>query len=209
MRFSQTFVIGLILISFLLGIWLYPKLPDTMASHWNISGSVDGTMPKFWGVFILPFVLVAIWLLLTFLPRIDPMRKNAAGFEKPFDLFMVGLVVFLFYIYTLCLIWNFGVNFNMNQAIAPGFALLLFIISVLLEGAKRNWFIGIRTPWTMSSDEVWRKTHKLGAILFKVSAVLALLAMFLPGSLVFLLLGPILISVVVTVVYSYVIYKKA
>ena len=73
MRKSEIFAIGVILISFLLGIYLYPQLPERIASHWNTQGRVDGYMSKFWGLFLLPFILIPVFLLFVLIPRIDPL----------------------------------------------------------------------------------------------------------------------------------------
>jgi uncharacterized membrane protein len=97
--------------------------------------------------------------------------------------FTVILIGFLFYLYLLMILWNIGMRFQMPQLLAPAFGILFYYAGVLTEKAKRNWFIGIRTPWTLSSEEVWERTHRIGGKLFKIAGVITLLGIVLPGYL--------------------------
>ena len=93
--------------------------------------------------------------------------------------------------------------------LSPAFAILFYYCGVLIEHSKRNWFIGIRTPWTMSSEKVWDKTHARGGKLFKIAGFIALLGIILPEQAIFLFLGAVLVFVAYLFVYSYVEYKKS
>jgi uncharacterized membrane protein len=198
----------LIAVSLIFSIILYPAMPDDMASHWNTKGEVDDYMCKFWGLFLMPIISIGIFLLMVFLPMIDPLRKNVKKFRKYYDGFILGIVAFLFYVYMLSLLWNLGYKFSMNLAIAPAIGILFYVIGMMMAKAKRNWFIGIRTPWTLSSDKVWNKTHKLGGKLFKVAGVLALFGAFFAKYAVWFILVPILVFVVYLFCYSYTEFKK-
>jgi len=205
-----TIVIGVILLAAVLaGIVLWPALPDPMASHWNLNDQVDGTMPKFWGVFIMPIISLGMYALFMLVPLIDPLKANIARFRPTFNLFILMLFIFLAYIWKLTILWNLGfTTFKMSIAMLPAMGLLYIFVAYLLSKAKRNWFIGIRTPWTLSSDSVWDATHRLGSILYLLSGVLALLGLFAGAYAYWFVLGPILISSLVLVVYSYVVYRN-
>lgn len=198
----------IIILSIGVSLFIYPSMPEVMASHWNTANQVDGYMTRFWGVFLMPIVSIAIFILFMVLPVIDPLKKNFEQFRKYYDGFIVMLLTFFFYIFCLSIIWNMGYEFNMGQAMLPALGLLFFYIGVMLKHAKRNWFVGIRTPWTMSSDEVWEKTHALGSKLFKVAGVLILLGFLFPDYVVWIILIAVLISVIYTIVYSYLYYRK-
>jgi len=198
----------IILISFVVGLYLYSQMPEQMASHWNASGEVDGYMSKFWGLFLMPIVLIGMLLLLWLVPKIDPLKKNVEKFKKYFDIFILLITLFLFYIHLLTLGWNLGYTFNMTRLMVPAMAILFFYIGILVEKAKRNWFIGIRTPWTLSSDIVWDKTHKITGKLFKIAAVISLLGMIDNKYSIWFLLVPIFAVVIYSFIYSYVEYKK-
>ena len=208
MKKTYLVIIIIILLSFVISTWFYPGMPESIASHWNTKGDVDGYMSRFWGLFLMPILSLAIFLLLIFIPRIDPLKANIAKFRNYFDSFIMLLIVFLFYIHVLTVLWNLGVRFDMGQLMMPPLGLLFFYIGVLLERAKRNWFIGIRTPWTLSSDKVWDKTHKLGAKLFKIAGISALIGILFPKYGMWLVLVPVLAVTVYTIVYSYFEYNK-
>ena len=201
-------MLGIIIISFAIGIYYYPQMPEKVASHWNEQGQVNGYMSKFWGLFLMPIISVGMLLLFIVIPRIDPLRSNIQGFRKHFDGFVVLIMVFLFYIYLLTIFWNSGYTFNMITLLSPALAILFYYTGILIENAKRNWFIGIRTPWTMSSDKVWEKTHKIGGKLFKIAGVVALLAIFFERFAIFIIVVPVILISIYTVVYSYFEYQK-
>ena len=117
-----------IVFSFILSIYLYPRLPEMIASHWDLNGNVNGYMNKFWGVFMLPIVLTGILILFSLIPKIDPLRKNIEKFRKYFDRFILMIVFFMSYVYILTIAWNLGYRFNMNLMMAPAIGALMFFI---------------------------------------------------------------------------------
>ena len=198
----------IILLSFVLAIYLYPQMPERMASHWNMKGEVDGYMSKFWGLFLMPIILLGLFLLFILIPKIDPLKENIAKFRKYFDSFIVLITLFLFYIYLLTIAWNLGKRFNMGQMMMPALGMLFYYCGILTENAKRNWFIGIRTPWTLSSERVWNKTHKIGGKLFKAAGLIAFLGIFFPNYAFYFILVPALLVAFYTIIYSYFEYQK-
>lgn len=208
MRKSEIAVLALVVLSFLIGAYFHPQMPERMASHWNAAGEADGYMSKNVALFLLPAVGLFMFVLLIILPKIDPLKENIEKFRNYFEGFIFLIVLFFLYIYLLSIFWSLGNRFDMTIAMVPAMAVLFFYIGILLENAKRNWFIGIRTPWTLSSDEVWEKTHKLGAKLFKASAIIALLGLILRDYAILLLIVPVLLSALYVVVYSYLEFQK-
>jgi len=208
MRKAELIVLGIILLSFGIGFYFYPQMPDMVASHWNINGEVDDYMPKGWGTFLMPIVSIFMLLLFMVIPRIDPLKANIEKFRKYFDGFIILIVLFLFYIYILSISWSIGLRFDMGRLMTPAMGLLFYYCGILIENAKRNWFIGIRTPWTLSSDSVWEKTHKIGAKLFKASGVIALLGIAFPQHAFYFVIFPVLFSAIYTMLYSYLEYQK-
>lgn len=200
--------LGIIIVSFIISIYLYPKMPEKMAGHWNEKGQVDGYIPRFWGLFLMPIVSLAMFLLFILIPKIDPLRENISKFRKYFDLFVLLIISFLFYLYLLTIFWNLGSRFNMVLALIPALGIIFYYCGILIESAKRNWFIGIRTPWTLSNENVWNKTHKIGGKLFKLSGVVAIFGLLFQNYAIFLALIPIILSSIYTFFYSYFEYKK-
>lgn len=209
-RNTTIIVLLLIAAATLVGLLLWDRLPNMMASHWNVNDQVDGYMPKIWGVFMVPLIALGMFVLFLVIPFIDPLKANIAQFREAFNLFIVLIVAFMVYIHALTLFWSLGyTGFKMSTSMLPAMGLLFIFIGFMLRKAKRNFFIGIRTPWTLSSDRVWDETHRLGAILFMVSGVLAFIGGMLGGNLAFwMLMIPLLGSTIFLIVYSYVLYQR-
>jgi uncharacterized membrane protein len=208
MRNTIIAILIIIALSFSLSIYFSPQMPELMASHWNAAGEVDGYMPKNWGLFFMPILSVIMLALLVIVPRIDPLKKNIETFNKYFYGFLIAIFIFLFYLHVLTLMWNLGYRFELIRYLTPGFALLFFYCGILIEHAKKNFFIGIRTPWTLSSDKVWDKTHKIGGKLFKLAGILSLLGIFFPQQAILFILIPILAITLYLYIYSYLEHKK-
>ncbi len=209
-RTTTIIVLTMILAAALAGLLLWSRLPDPMASHWNANDQVNGYIPRFWGVFLMPLVTLGMFLLFMLIPNIDPLKANIAKFRGVFNVFITCIVGFMLYIHALTLLWSLGyTSFGMSKAMLPALGLLLILIGNVMRQAKRNWFIGIRTPWTLSSDTVWDKTHQLGAILFMISGALALLGEFFGGmTALWFFFIPLMSSTVFLLVYSYILYQR-
>ncbi|MDP1778932.1 MAG: SdpI family protein [Anaerolineales bacterium] len=208
-RLTSIIVLALIATALITGALLLNQLPEQMASHWNENDQVDGTMSKFWGVWMMPLVTLGMFGLFLLIPNIDPLKANIAKFRPTFNLFIALIVAFMLYMHGLTFVWNLGFqNFKMSAAMLPFLGILFIFIGYMLRQAKRNWFIGIRTPWTLSSDSVWDKTHQLGSILFMVSGAFAIFGGLFGGMIAFwLLFVPLIGSTLFLVIYSYILYR--
>jgi uncharacterized membrane protein len=198
----------LILLSFAVGAYAYALLPEQVVSHWNLSGNADGYLPKFFGAFLIPGMLVLLLVLLVTLPKIDPLRANIEAFKTHYYRFVLVIMSFLFLVYLQSILWNLGTRISFNVSMPVLLGCLFFYVGILLEKSKRNWFVGIRTPWTLSSDEVWGKTHRLGAKIFKVAGGLAVVSVLLPAYAFVIVIGLVVAAALGTVIYSYVAYTK-
>jgi len=208
MKKSTLALLIIILFSFGLSFYFYPKLPDQVATHWNIVGEADGYSSKTFGIFFGPILLILLFGLFQILPKMDPLKENFAKFRNYFDLFIILFFLFLTYLQTLVIYWNLGNQFDFIRFLVPAFAVLFFYIGIMLEKSKRNWFLGIRTPWTMSSDIVWDKTHKVSSQLFKISAICSLGGLVFPDYAMWFLLLPLVGTAIFAFLYSYFVYKE-
>jgi uncharacterized membrane protein len=198
----------MILFIFIICACLYPQLPERMASHWNTRGEVDGYISKFWGMFLLPFILLGITLLFIAVPRIDPLKANIEQFRSYYDGFITLLLIFMLVIHVQLILWNIGIKISPNITVPVGLGILFFYIGILFEKAKRNWFIGIRTPWTLSSEQVWDKTHQIGGRLFKIAGIISLLGILSRDHALFFVIVPVIVIAVYLVIYSYLAFQK-
>jgi len=208
MRKVTAAITGLVFLSFILSIYFYQQVPEQMATHWNSQGEVDGYMSKLWGLFFMPLIIAGLVIMFLIIPKIDPKKENIAKFRKYYDGFIVILVIFMVAVHLQTLLWNTGIRISPNAVLPLGIGILFYYVGILTENAERNWFIGIRTPWTLSSDRVWKRTNRLGGKLFRIAGIAAVFGAFFPEYAIYFVLVPALVVAGLTVVYSYVEYQK-
>ncbi|MCK4319670.1 SdpI family protein [Candidatus Micrarchaeota archaeon] len=208
MRPANFIIMAIILISVAISIYLYPQMPEQMVSHWNSEGQPDSSLPKNIALFIMPVLSIFLFALFLVIPSLDPLKENIEQFRKYFDSFIVLFMLFFFYVHIITNLWNLGIFFDMGQFLSPALGVLFFYSGILIENSKRNWFIGIKTPWTLSNEKVWNKTHRLGGKLFKISGIFAFFGLLFPKDAMLLILVPILFAVLFSIIYSYLAYQK-
>ena len=208
MKITGLAVLFLVLLPFALSIYYYQQMPEKMVVHWNISGQANGYMSKFWGIFLAPFIISGMAVLFMVIPKIDPLKSNVKEFIGYYHGFVILILLFMLSVHYYVILWNLGIFISSMFVFPLGIGILFFYLGILLEKCKRNWFIGIRTPWTLSSDIVWNKTHKIGGKLFKIAAIISLFGLLVPDYAFFLVLIPIISVSIFTVFYSYMEYQK-
>jgi len=198
---------GLVVGMLVLSVAFYSRLPVTMVIHWG-PGGPDGTASRLVALGVLPLLAGALILLFEVLPRIDPLGHHLRDLGRYYDVLVVVIVGLLAYVHGLVILWNLGTEFDVLQAIVPAVAILLYVVGEILEHVDKNWFVGIRTPWTLSSERVWEETHASAGPLFKLAAALALPAILFPEYGVVFLAGPVLAISAYLTVYSYLAYRR-
>jgi len=201
-------VIILLLISFAMSLAFYNELPDEIITHWGSDGQANGYMTKEIGLFLVPIIGLFITALLLVVPIIDPLKKNIQSFIKYYNLFILVMLGFLLYIHAITILANLGYDINISQLIGPAIGVLLFFTGILMGHAKKNYMIGIRTPWTLSSEKVWDNTHQKGRVLFKASGVICFFTLIIPTQAFWFILVPIIVSIIYLFVYSYIEFRN-
>ncbi len=205
---SESLFIFILLVSWALAIFFYGRL-DFIPTHWSWEGQVDAWSSSAWAFFLFPLLLSGVYALFTLLPFIDPRRENYSSFGRVYFLFKGLLVGFFFLIQAFSVCSGFEIIKTNSLFIPSLISFLMITIGFLLPELKTNWFIGIRTPWTLSSEESWRKTHLFGRKVFIMMGVVLFLSVFLPiqiGQIFFI--STILFGVLIIFIYSYIIYKN-
>jgi uncharacterized membrane protein len=201
-------IIAGLIITFTLTIAIYPTVPDRVVSHWNAAGQADGYMSKFWGLFLIPLIMTGFVALFAVLPRIDPHKKNYEKFRDYYEGFILLFVLFLLAIQVQIILWSIGYQISPNLTFPLLIGILFIYIGFLVGHAEQNWFVGIRTPWTLSSKTVWKKTHQLGGKLFIIAGVISCAGIFAGAYALWFILVPVLAVAVITVAYSYIEFQK-
>jgi uncharacterized membrane protein len=186
---------------------LYPSLPEQIPTHWNAQGEVDGYMKKPGGVIIMPAMAVFTFVIMKLIPVISPKGFRIDEFSDVFGALQVTLVGFMSIVAILVLMEARGLDVRINEMIISGIGLLFVIIGNYLGRVRKNFFIGIRTPWTLASDEVWNRTHRIGGRLFILSGVIIWIGAILRLPLTWTV-GVAVGLVLIPVVYSYFLYRK-
>lgn len=156
----------ILLISLAATLICLPTLPDRIPTHWNAAGEIDG-----WGgrmtALILPLAGLGLNLLFTVLPKIDPRRENYARFAGAYGAFRLIFALFWLGMVLLTLYSAYEpAALDAGRLIPAAVGLLFCVLGNYMPKFKPNYFVGIRTPWTLSSETVWRRTHRLGGILW-------------------------------------------
>lgn len=207
-RFILITLLAILLLSALLGVYAYPRMPEQAVTHWDQAGNPNGSMSRFWALALMPLMLIGLTLLLTVVPYIDPLKKNILQFEKEYNNFILVFLLFMFYVHVLSVVWNLGVKFNLSNLVLPAMGAFIFFLGTLVGKAKRNYFIGIRTPWTLANDAVWDQTHKIGGVLYKAAGVISLLGFVFPKWSVIFLIAPLLGVSLFSMAYSYILFAR-
>lgn len=192
------------------GAVVYSRLPDQVPTHWNIYGQVDAMMDRTQAVLLLPALTAGLWLLMLGLPRIDPLRASYAAFAGTYQLFVNALVLFMAALYVVSLGAALGWNINVPQMIGIGVGLLFMLLGNEMGRLKPNWFAGIRTPWTLSDPEIWRRTHRFGGrVFFAAGLLIAVANLLLPATTSgFVILTGALGAAILSVGYSYLLWRQ-
>jgi uncharacterized membrane protein len=202
-------VICVILISIAtaVAVYLYPSLPEQIPTHWNIRGEVDDYMAKPWGVVVLPAAAIFVFIFMRIIPAISPKGFRTEKFSDVINIFTVAMVGFMSAVAILVLLEASGRNVHINEMIFGGVGLLFIILGNYMGKVRKNFFLGIKTPWTLASDEVWSRTHRLGGRVFVLIGFFMFLNAFVRFPPQYLALSIIAVALV-PVVYSYILYRK-
>lgn len=185
-----------------------PQLPEEMAINFDAAGEPNGYAQAETYLFGSVLLGAGIAALFAVVPRIDPLGDNIARFQTTYDMVAVATLLFYAYVHGLVLASNLGFEFSLVQALVPAMAGLYLVVAVVVWRAEQNWFVGIRTPWTLSDERVWERTHQRTAPLFVVAAVVSLGGVFVPEYGIYLATAPVTVVALWSILYSFVVYER-
>lgn len=183
------------------------QMPERIPTHWNIYGEADSYSPKATGVIFISLINLGLYLLFWLLPKIDP-KRNFDKFSNPYRWIIFSVTTFISILHCLVILQAAGFQFSMSRAILTIILILFIIVGNFLGKLRPNYFVGIRTPWTIENETVWVKTHRLGGKIWVSAAVIALIFLFFTNLTLVILIPMLIIMVVIPLVYSYVLYKQ-
>ncbi|WP_165249079.1 SdpI family protein [Paludisphaera soli] len=194
-----------------LSAWCYPGLPDSIPTHWNIHGQVDGHGGKA-TIFLMPAVTTGLLVLFAMLPTLSPAKFEVDSFRSTYLFILAAIVGLLAYIQVVILLTTYQEigggprRVDMGRALLAGMFVFFGLMGNVMGKVRKNFYIGIRVPWTLSSDRVWNDTHRLAAWLMVAGSVVGL-AVVASGAPLAIAFGVLMATVFVPVVYSFFHYK--
>jgi uncharacterized membrane protein len=175
----------LVAIATIASIIVYPKLPDRVPTHFDLRGNPDAYGPKWVPTIVFPVMILALWGIMRGLPKIDPRRANYARMQDTYDLLVNLVLSMVTALHLLILAGATGSHVPFIRFIPAIIGVSFIAIGNLLPRAKPNWWFGIRTPWTLSNDRVWERTHRVGGYVMTTLGVLAVISAFLATEVAF------------------------
>ena len=206
---KEWYVILVLAAPFIASIYLWNDMPDIVPTHFNAQGEADDYGPKWINAFLLPGISVLTYLFLLIIPAIDP-KKRIERTQKPITAIRVIISIFLAGIYTIVMMKTFNVDAKIDQFVFVGVGLLIVVVGNYMNSIKPNYFIGLRTPWTLENPEVWKRTHRFSSKLWIIGGSFMIISTFIPslrGSL-YVISGLVAILAIIPFAYSYVIFNK-
>ncbi len=194
---------------FFLAAVTWQHAPDRIPVHWGLNGEVDGYGGKFEGLLLVPLIALGVYVMFLVLPKLDPGRANYAQFKGAYTLLRFSILAVLALVDGVIHLWIRGFITPMGMLI-PMFVGVMFVaIGSVMGKIRPNWFVGIRTPWTLSSKRSWTKTHRMGGWVFMLLGILlvgagafrstgAMVAAFSVGG----------VGILGTIVYSYLLWRN-
>ena len=190
-------------------IFYYPRLPEQMATHWDASGQPNGFSSRFMGAWLLPLIMAVVWLILRAVPHIDPRGANYEKFSGVYEALVILILGFLLAMHVVVLMIATGAPIRVERVAMPVVGAFIAIMGFLIPKAHPNWFVGIRTPWTLTSDLAWERTHKIGGLLFVILGLLMIATSFIAPEIAIWILVVAAVGIVIFLfAYSYQVWKQ-
>jgi uncharacterized membrane protein len=199
----------MIAVMFVIAAIAWTGVPGRIPVHWNWLGQPDRFGGRLEGLLGLPLAAIVMYVLLIFLPRIDPRRKHYDDFQHPFAIMRTVAVGVFLGLQIFTLLWVRDAAGLPAGLFAAEAGIALVILGNYLPKLKSNWFVGVRTPWTLSSEVSWHLTHRLAGRLFVMAGALDIvIALVQPAIASLVMLVTLITAAVISVVYSYVVWRR-
>jgi uncharacterized membrane protein len=188
--------------------WAWPRATDHIPVHFNLAGEADRFGSRAEGLLILPFVTLFLYAMSAAWPRIDPRGEGFALFARPYAIVRFGLMTLMLAIYAALVAAALGRPLKV-QLMPAALGIIVALLGNYLPKTQPNWLFGVRTPWTLSSDLSWRRTHRLAGPLLVLSGAVAFVMAFVrPNVAVSVLVGAIVTTAIICFIYSYLVWRR-
>jgi uncharacterized membrane protein len=200
----------LAVIGVLMSLAVYSRLPDTIAVHWDLDGNPNGWLPRAIGAFFAPVFLLVLWGLMRLAPRLDPREENYRRFGEAYETMIASVLLLVLATHAIMLAIALGHHVPVGRLVPALVGALFVVIGNVMPRLRANWWIGVRTPWTLSSDRVWARTHRLAGYSMTIGGLVMIVSgLVLPATLgAPVVVGAAVASVFAPAVYSYLTWRR-
>jgi len=197
------------LASVAMSIYFYQHFPTRVPTHWGLNGQVDSWGSRGTGAFLLPALIIVIYFLFALLPKIDPRKDRYVEFAKTYSIFKTAIMTVLLAVYIATGLNVLGYPVSISFWIPFVIGLLFVVLGNYFGKLRNNYFVGIRTPWTLSNEEVWNRTHRFGGKMFILGGIIMMLSGFVPTQFRMpIFIVSICAIVILPIFYSYIEFKR-
>lgn len=199
----------LVVLAFGFSAAVYSKLPAEIPTHWDLRGEIDDYSSRAWAAWLMPIAVLVMAVILPRLPAIDPRKANYEKFRSSYDLVINAVLTLIVLTHVATLGAGLGWPIPIVRVMPIMVGALFMAIGNVLPRARPNWLFGIRTPWTLTNDRVWERTHRLGGMTFVAAGLVLIAGAFLdPKAMVVVLIVVSVVASIVPVAYSYFAWRQ-
>lgn len=194
--------------AFVLSAVVWNRVPDEIPIHFDVTGTPDSYGSRAVGLLMLPGIGVLLYLLFFLLPAIDPGRSNYSSFAGAYTLIRFATIGMMLAVHVVIVAIALGVELSVNLIVPPLVGVLFLVIGNVLGKVRPNWFVGVKTPWTLSSKRSWDRTHRLaGRGMIALGIAIMFLGLIQERWAAFALVGAILVYVIGLFAYSWWVWR--
>lgn len=202
--------VTLVALMFIAGVVLYPSLPNMIPTHWGFEGQPNQWSSKTWGTWIIPTMSFVFLILFPLLPKLDPKRENYKNFKKSWDVIQTSLVAMMAYMYAVTMYVTFYPEYNnlVGRAVMIGIGILFVVLGNVMGKVRQNYFVGLKTPWTLEDPGVWQKSQRFAGWMFVFAGLVFIIEAITWFAVMYVFFVVIAATVIAPIVYSYLLSRK-
>lgn len=191
-----------------LSLWAYPQLPDQVATHWGPSGEANGYSSRGFAVLFGPGMMLLMYVMLRVLPKLDPKRNNYPRFQSSLDVVILATLLLLLIVHGVVVFNGLGYDVPVSMVVPLVIGGLYVVMGNVMPRFKHNYFVGIRTPWTLANERVWTRTHMVGGKVFVIGGLLVMASALIPNNVMVPVMVTLLVAIPLSILLlSYYYYK--
>jgi uncharacterized membrane protein len=202
------FQIILIAAQFAASLYFYPSLPSVMPTHWNVYGNIDSYMPKQYAVWMMPLLVLFMFISFKIAPSFDPKKNKYQLFSTEWQILQTVFIIFFAYMQGITFYAAYNPSLIIMKPMFIGLGTLFILLGNYLSKIRQNYFIGIKVPWTLESEDNWNKTHRFASWTFVIAGIIVLVEAFFIWQAAPIVFGSLMLGSFLPVLYSYLLFKN-